>query len=512
MNAELTVSVLQETMSIHTSTGANTVAGEPIEERAANRRITRNFAVLTVGQLFSRGLAVVSNVYLARVLGADAFGAVTFALTILSYPELLVNLGFIRLGPREVVRNPDPDNVRRVVRSIITIRSILSLAAFGIFTLIVFTLPDANDLERRSTLIYGVYLFFVVLDLGWVFLGTERMHIVSIADILVQVVTVIGTFLFVRRPEDLGVVALIYLASQAVSILAVLALYTRQYGLPGFGANRDEVRSLVKAAIPIALTRSMGTINLNFDTLLVGFIMTSFAVGLYGAAYRFIWVPSLVVAMYFNAVTPAFDRAYRHGLDSIDTLLNRSVRWTGALGIGFAVGGMMFAPIMFGLVFTPEYQGAVLPFQILIWTFPFIFISRNYRTLLVSFDQQGAQLKLMVVAALTNILFNVVLIPLYGLMGAALATVAAEMVIFVLSYVYVHLVVGHVPLGRHLPKLAGLGLVTTAALIATVSAPLVVQLAAGAATYIGGLFLFRVITLYEVNGMIRTWLPRRNPA
>jgi O-antigen/teichoic acid export membrane protein len=486
----------------------NAVPGSP-ESRRNARTITRNFVVLTVGQIISRALAVVSNVYLARVLGAEYFGVVAFALTVLTYPELIVNAGFLRLGPREIVRDPSRDNVHTLVRAVITMRLVLSFVAFGIFTAITLVLPETTPFEQRATFIYGFALFLMVIDVGWVFFGTEQMGWVSMADIAMQVVTVIGTFLLIQRPEDLPRVGLIYLAAQAVSIGGLFALYIRRYGMTGLGVEARVWRPLARAALPLAVTRGMATLNLNFDSLLVGLVMSSYATGQYGAAYRFIWVPALLLAIYFSALTPYFDRAYKAGVETIRAVLDRSIRVTGALGIGIAVGGVMTAPAAFEFVYGAEYHDAVLPFQILVLSVAFMFINRNYRVLLVSFEQQNAQLKLIMIAAAANVLLNVLLLPRYGLPGAALATVVSEALTLVTSYAYVHRLIAHVGFGRHLPRMAAAAGVLALTLLALHSAHVVIQVMIGAAVYGAAMLAFGIVHPQEIVRVVRAWLPTR---
>ncbi len=498
------------------STAVSPIADQTPDEQptadhphANTRRMSRNFIALIVGQVIAKGLAVISNVYLARVLGAEYFGVVTFAMTILTYPELIVNAGFSRLGPREVVRDPKPESVRRLVRAVITIRLALSFVAFAVMALVVVLLPETSDIGKRTIILYGIYFFFVVIDLSWVFLGNEAMHFVSLAEIVMQLVTVIGTLVLIRQPEDLPLVAIIYLSAQLSSIGMLFMLYVRRYGMPGIGTPKAIWQPLAKAALPLAITRSMATVNLNFDSLLVGLVMSSYATGQYGAAYRFIWVPSILIVMYFNAVTPAFDRAHLTGLQSIQALLDRSVRLTGAVGLGIAVAGTILAPEVFNLVFGAEYHDAVLPFQILIWATALLFVNRNFRTLLISFDKQHANLRLTFLSAGTNILLNLVLIPRYGLPGAAFATVAAESINLVLSYLYVHELVGHVPLGRHLPKLGAAGVILASVLFTLLNQPLITQIVVGVVVYAGCVLVLRIVPLEDVLSLVRAWIPHR---
>jgi len=469
--------------------------------------VARSLATLGSAHLVGRALAVVTNVYLARVLGAASFGVVTFALTVLSYPELLVSAGFPRLGPREIVRDPGPAAVRRLVAAVLAIRLVLSALAFAVLVAVVLALPGRGDLERQTMLLYGLYLFIVVVDLGWVAQGAEAMHVVGGAEVVVQAVTLAGTMLLVRGPEHVLRVAAVYLLAQLLGAAVTVRFYVRRYGWPGLGAPAALWKSLIRAALPLTLTRTMSMINLNFDMLMVGLVMSRSATGEYGAAYRFLLAPALALNVYFNAVTPVFDRVHRAGMDRIAGVVDRSLRLTGAAGLGCAVAGTLLAPAAFDLVFGPAYRAAVLPFQILIWSTGLLFLSRNYRTLLVSLGHEDTLFRLTVVSAAVNVGLNLVLIPRHGLAGAAVATVASEAVNLTLGYARVRGLAVSLAFGRHVLRLGAAALLAGAGLAATGGLPLAARTGVLAILYLGGLGALGIVRVDELRALARGRAP-----
>src|SRR5262245_59082135 len=93
-----------------------------------SRTISGNILSLSGFTLVSRGVAFAGTVYLARVLGADAFGIIGFATALLSYAEVVVSAGFDSIGTREVARRPHAAS--GIAWSVIPIR--LALAAIAL--------------------------------------------------------------------------------------------------------------------------------------------------------------------------------------------------------------------------------------------------------------------------------------------------------------------------------------------------------------------------------------------
>ena len=123
-------------------------------------------------------------------------------------------------------------------------------------------------------------------------------------------------------------------------------------------------RLLLRRAWPLTGTTFVTMLSHNFDLVLLGLSVGSAAAGLYGAAYRVVWVPTILVTAYHAALRPTLAGAYQNGLASVAALLRRSNRLTAAAAVGLVVGGVMLAAPLVSLLYGGGYAGAVLPFQI----------------------------------------------------------------------------------------------------------------------------------------------------
>ncbi len=470
------------------------------------RRISQNFLALSVAQLGSRVFTVATTIHLARTLGVENFGLITLAVAIVAYPGLVVRAGFQRLGPREIVRHPE--QVQALTRTILSLRLLLATVAFAVLALLVWLLPNA-DLTRHVLLLYGLSLFAMAIDLTWVFIGTETMHYAAASEIITQVVMAAGALILVRGPEHIEIVPLVYLVSQFAGMGLVVLFYVRHFGPLRLGIDWQFSKPLLRAAWPLALSSGMAMITFNFDTVMVGAMLGTQATGYYGAAYQVIWMPSMLIAIYFNALNPSLDRAFTEGLKSIETLLNKSMRLMGVVGLGLGVGGTLLAVPGFNYIYGLEYHDAVMPFQILIWSIALMCINRNYRTLLISFDRERAQFRMMGIAAVFNIVLNLLLIPLFGLPGAALATFFTEMSILVVGYIYTQRYIGRVPFNVALSRIGLAAVIMGIILLVTGPMHLFIRIAVSIGGYAISLLMLRAITFKEVQHMIMAWFPRR---
>lgn len=430
---------------------------------AQARTIGRSFATLSAGQLMARMMGLVMTIQVTRVLQAEQFGVVVFAMGMLTYVGLINDLGFNSYAPIEAARGHHP--IAELASAIIGIRLTLTVVALIAFAVVAQLAPVAAN-HRLALLLYGLALIVDALDLVWAFHGREIMRPAAIAEIASSFVQTAVALLFVRSPADLILMPLLYLAGRSVAVGILISCFVRRFGLPKARLDLALCRQLVRGSLPMSATSLVSLISHNFDIVLLGFWLGTAATGMYGAAYRVIWVPTLLIVAYYTALRPIIARASVTGLAALEGLIERSSRLTAAASVGVLVGGVMLARPTLELLYGTGYTAASQSLQLLSAALALLILSRTYRIILMAFHQQHRDLLIMALAAAINIGLNVLLIPTYSLSGSALASLASELFILLAGYVVTRKTLRHVPLGRHLwrPALCALPLILFLAL------------------------------------------------
>lgn len=463
----------------------------------APRGIAANFAMLSASQALARLLSFLVSVHLGRVLLADGFGALGFAMGALAYGRLLVELGFDALGPLEVARGRVP--LARLVGNVVTLRLALSLPAIA--AVIGFALlAPVPPVARPLLVVYAISLLADAIDLQWVFLGSETMAPVAAAEIVQQAVLAAGVFTLLRTPEDILAVPLLFAAGRGVAVAGLLVEFLRRRGPFGLGLERALIAPLIRAALPLSGSMWAGALLHNFDLVLLGLVTGAEAAGLYNAAYRILWVPTLLALAYLTALRPGLARAVAAGGAALFPLLRRAGSLAGAFGVGAAVGGAWLAGPLLEWLFGAGYRGAAPALRLLLASFAFFPLSRLCRSVAVAGGRGGADLAVIASAAAINVGLNLILVPRRGVVGAAFATFVSEVVMLLLAARIARSVAGRWPFG------ASLGGTTVAALVLMLclwlSDPLhvVSRVLLGAAVYVTALFALRVLRPYDLWG------------
>lgn len=158
------------------------------------------------------------------------------------------------------------------------------------------------------------------------------------------------------------------------------------------------------------------------DTVLLGFLKTSREVGLYTSAYKIVTLASTIPILIFTSFLPY--------LVSTEKIITREwktyVLAMFSIGLPVGIGISLLAPAFISILYGTEYQDAVLPLRILSIDILAVFASVTFAQPLLLLGKEKKYLSIVAWSAGLNLLFNLFMIPLYGMTGAAITTVFAE--------------------------------------------------------------------------------------
>lgn len=394
------------------------------------RRVLKNFLFLSFAQLVSQGLGFVAVAYLARVLGAEGFGKIGFAQAILAYFTLLVNLGLNTFGTREVARNRE--KINRYVNNILTIRLIASIVAFASLALFVHFIPKPIEV-KKLILLFGITIFTFAFTIDWLFQGIERMEFISISQIVRRLIYVGLIFLIIKSPQQLLKVPLIQACGAIAGITILFSIFAKNFGAVKPEFNFEFWIQILRQALPMGFSFFMVSIYYNFDIIMLGFMKGEEVVGWYNAAYKIILIiiilPSLIIKSFF----PLLSQAYGDN-KKVSNVIRQYLKIMFSISIPFGFGGVVLAPLIINFIYGQAYNNATLSLQILSWNIVAVFISIAFAHPLLAWNKQNTYMKIIAGGAITNLLFNVLLIPKFGMEGASVATVLAEVAVFSVAY------------------------------------------------------------------------------
>jgi O-antigen/teichoic acid export membrane protein len=393
---------------------------------AVRTTILKNFSSLFFGQVAARGLNFLAIAYLARVLGSDGFGMINFAQAILAYLMVSCTLGLDVFGTREIAAN---HKIKKelFIGNLLALRvglALMSLLGLGIFILTI----DKPALEKEVMFAYGLYILPFVFYLGWVFCGIERMEYIGIAAVLSRLAFLATVVVLIKDPGNVIFVPYLWFTAAVVESLFLIFSY-RKFGGIKLNVHPPEWKLFIKDSAWIGISIILLQIYSNFSMVMLGFMKTNHEVGLYSAASKIILFIIAIGAFYNNSIFPVISRYAQDSKLKLKRFIHKTISFIGVGGVGLWILLFIFARQIIVLAYGDGYQGSVLAFQILSLTIVIGIIRLICISVLIASNKIRESLWGVGIGCGINVTLNFLLIPRYGIVGAAVSTVIAEIII-----------------------------------------------------------------------------------
>ncbi len=379
--------------------------------------------MLASGEVAARILGFVATIVLARTLGAEGFGVIGFALTVRLYLVVLVEGGLDSVGVRRVAL--DPTFLQHTAPALIIARVVLALALIGVTSLggiLLLPAPDGTILALIS-----LTLIPLALNLRWACLGLGRARSAAGARILADGLFLLLVLLLVRRGADLTRVPLLQLAAEGAGAASLGIGLAGVIGPIRWRGWWNRALPVLRSARPLALHALLGLVMFNADVLFLRGFHGTAAVGVYVAVYAPVSFFLNIGVTYYHSLLPTLARS--HGEGRVDrSAFQLGVRQVLALGIPVAVGGVLVTGSLLQTLYGPEYLRGGPALGLLLLSLPISLLRNVGQAGLVASDRHPLVLAASVRGVAVNLVLNVLLIPRWGLLGAAGATLGTELV------------------------------------------------------------------------------------
>lgn len=400
------------------------------------QRITKNISFLFISLMMSYVFGFVTLIFSARYLGVEGFGILSSALALTSIFSVFMDLGFSTLTIRELARNKSFLN--HCVGNILTIKLMLSL----ISVVIIFLLINLSKYNQQSIYViyfvafYAVFNSFSLLFLA-VFQANQKMEYQSLSTIFSSVLLLAGVLLAIYTKFNIIQFSIIYTVVGALNLVFTIFIFSLKFSLPKIKLDLYKWKKLVSESWPFAISG----ISYNFytwvDTIILAMIIGQEAVGLYNAAYKLVFVFLFVPTIFNTAIFPLMSQYYISSKYYLNLTFEKLFKMMMIVAIPLGVGTVIIANKVIIFVYGEQFIGAVIAMQILIWSIVLIFARSPFERYLESSNKQLTVTKIFLIGVIANITLNIIVIPKYSYVGAAIVTVLTDIIVMILFIISV---------------------------------------------------------------------------
>jgi O-antigen/teichoic acid export membrane protein len=412
-----------------------TDASPETPSKHASLRVAKNTLILVTLRVVMPALAVTLVLALSRCLGAEGLGRYTLAFTYLYLINAIAPLGLPAVITREGARNPEA--LTRVFQNSLSLGVIASTALTAVM-LSVSTLLQ-YDMATHTAL---VIVSFAVLPctVGALqessLVARERIGAIAIATATEYVIKVGAGLTLLLAGYGLEAVLILGVAGRIVGCV-VCGYFLHKDGIQTrFRLDSETSRQLLRWAPTFVAIGVFATLYWRIDVFMLSKIGSVEDVGFYGAAWRILELAMVFPQSLCLALYPRISAMARSDGARLTVLGATAARYMFAVSLPIALGATILAAPVLELLYGKAFSVAASTLIALMWTFvPYGFV-RYHAYVLVGGDYQRVDLVLNVVMSAVNVLLNLILIPRFGHLGAALATLASICAYALLQYLY----------------------------------------------------------------------------
>ncbi len=393
-------------------------------------RAIADIALQIAGRLLNGVFGVVVLVVLTRALGKSQFGVWSTLSTIIFLGGALTDLGFTSLAVRYAAA--DPDDASGWLGSLLIVRTATSVIAAAACALAGLALDRGHMMVLAGVILSATVLYGGISSLSAAFQLRVRN------DLAIVVLTV-GSVLWTGGAIAAAVLGL-HLVGFAL-VFSVASILTTTFGawlalgqMPvSFAGWKPRIRTFIRVGLPLSVSALLIYSYARVDQILVFRYEGSSAAGLYGVAYRVLDQATIIPLSITTTIYPLIVRAQSRGLADLRFIVQAAFEAMWALSLGSLVVALVCGGPLMGLVFGSTYAVTGPTFAVLMGAF--VVISLNYLigSFILVLELQRFTSIVSVLGLVFNVAFNIVFIPRWGYLAAAIATTATELLVLILN-------------------------------------------------------------------------------
>jgi len=398
--------------------------------------IIRGAVIIFSGTIVGQGLGMAGQVLMARWLQPARFGDVALAYTIVTMVGTVATLGTAK-GVTQMISG-DVSQIQRQ-RFLFSGYLISMSAGIVLFTSLVLFTPLFVGLFQNPNLgniLPLIALYLIVYPLANVSVGGLRGIEHSKSTVfarnggkVIGLIVLGGSILI--GVELIGAIGY-YVATQL--FIGLIAVYIIYNNMIEFGGNRwfptkEDISQMFNYSWPLAISGGFLTLMGNVDILLIGYYLESEQVGIYRAIQPIAMLILMLLTSFVFLFMPTVSKNYKSGkIEKVQDLFTSTSKFVSLITFPLVAVFTLFSEDVIIAFYGTSYRAGALAFAILsIGAYLRVIVGPN-GAMIKAIDRTKVDMISAVCGIFVNIILNIVLIPTYGIAGAAVATACGYLV------------------------------------------------------------------------------------
>ena len=389
-------------------------------------KIFQNAGWLVIGKVIQMMISLVVGILTARYLGPNGYGLISYATAYIAFFSVFCTLGINSVLVKELVDHPKQEGM--VLGTSLGLRGVSSLLS-AVVMIGISMILDANDpLAQVVVALCSIGVLFNIFDVfNYWFQSKLESKKTAIAALIAYSVTAAYKIFLLATGKSVQWFALATSVDYICIAIILFWYYKRENG-DRLSFSWNYGKQLLGSSCHFILPGLMVAIYAQTDKIMLKHMLNEAEVGFYATATALCSMWTFVLSAIIDSLTPAIMQSHENDKEKYERynkLLYCIVFYLSAVvSLAFVVGGKLAITILYGEAYLP----AVAPLMVATWYTAFSYLGVARNSWVVCEKKQKYLKYIYVSSALVNVVLNLLLIPIWGTIGAAVASLVAQVV------------------------------------------------------------------------------------
>ena len=385
----------------------------------------KNAGWLICGKVTQMLLALLVSTWSARYLGPGNFGLVNYGNTFTSFFMSFCTLGINSVIIKEFV--DAPEETGRTLGTAVLLRVISSLLSSVLIVGIVSVVDYGETVTILVVALCGISLVFHALDtFNYWFQYQYRSKVTAVIGLLAYIATAAYRIVLLMQGKSVQWFAFATSVDYIVLGVGLVIAYKRSGG-PALSFSWDYAKRLLKKSYHYILSGMMVSIYGQTDKLMLKQMIDEVSVGYYSVATTISGMWVFILEAIIDSMYPTILRLYKEDKAAFERKNRQLYAIVFYLSVAVSLGFMVLGNLVIRILYGEAYLPALVPLKIVTWYAAFSYLGVARNAWIVCEGKQKYLKYIYLGAAVLNVFMNLLLIPRWGSVGAAMASLLTEM-------------------------------------------------------------------------------------
>lgn len=386
----------------------------------------KNTIMMAIYEVLIYIAPLITAPYIARILGTKGTGIYSFTYSIAGYFVIAIQLGVSMYGRREIAGKLDVNERTETFWGIFSVLGITFIVSSFVYVFVII-------ICRSEFKVYFLWQYLVLvagwLDIGWFFFGIEEFKLAVSRNVVVKLLSLVLVFTLIKNSTDTLKYVILMATTNLISVVVMWIALPKYITRTKFSINKafSHFKPLLILAVPV-LSIQLYSIT---DKVFIGMMMDMDSVGIYENMYKLSRVPVALITTVGTVLLPRITNMIAAGREQETySYIEKSLSITIILGSACSFGLIGIAPWLVEMYYGKDFVSGIPILQILSIVLLILAWGNVFRTqYIIPRKLDRIYLVSVVSAAIINIILNTVMIPIFGAIGAAIASIISELMV-----------------------------------------------------------------------------------